>query len=157
MRHAKIVATLGPAQNSYDDLRNLLAEGVNVARFNMSHGTHADHEERLERLRRASADSDSPVAVLLDLQGPKIRVGTFADGAKPHLAIGDRFTITSRPVDGDAECVSTSYTGLPGDVQPGDPLLIDDGRIRLRAVEVTDTDVVTEVEVPGRISDHMGF
>lgn len=157
MRHAKIVATLGPAQTSYDDLRNLLAEGVNVARFNMSHGTHADHEERLERLRRAAADSDSPVAVLLDLQGPKIRVGTFADGAKPHLAIGDRFTITSRPVEGDGETVSTSYTGLPGDVQPGDPLLIDDGRIRLRAIEVTEKDVVTEVEVPGRISDHKGI
>src|SRR5690606_18509067 len=157
MRHAKIVATLGPAQTTYDDMRNLLAEGMNVARFNMSHGTHADHEERLELLRRASEDAGMPVAVLLDLQGPKIRVGAFADGQKPALAIGDRFTITSRDVAGDATIVSTSYTGLPGDVQPGDPLLIDDGRVRLRALEVTETDVVTEVEVPGRISDHKGI
>ena len=157
MRHAKIVATLGPAQTTYDDMRNLLSEGMNVARFNMSHGTHADHEERLELLRRASEDAGIPVAVLLDLQGPKIRVGTFADGQKPALGIGDRFTITSRDVAGDETIVSTSYTGLPGDVQPGDPLLIDDGRVRLRAVVVTETDVVTEVEVPGRISDHKGI
>src|SRR5699024_3349041 len=131
MRHAKIVATLGPAQSSYEDLRALLDEGMNVARFNMSHGTHADHEERLGWLRRASEDAAQPVAVLVDLQGPKIRVGTFADGQKPTLVEGARFTITTRAVEGDGEIVGTSYEGLPGDVQPGDPLLIDDGRIRL--------------------------
>lgn len=157
MRHAKIVATLGPAQTSYEDMRALLDEGMNVARFNMSHGTHADHEERLGWLRRASEDAAQPVAVLLDLQGPKIRVGTFADGQKPTLVEGARFTITTRQVDGTDEIVGTSYAGLPGDVQPGDPLLIDDGRIRLRALEVTETDIVTEVEIPGRISDHKGI
>ncbi|WP_198393236.1 pyruvate kinase [Brevibacterium yomogidense] len=157
MRHAKIVATLGPAQTSYEDMRALLDEGMNVARFNMSHGTHADHEERLGWLRRASEDAAQPVAVLLDLQGPKIRVGTFADGRKPTLVEGARFTITTRQVDGTGEVVGTSYKGLPGDVQPGDPLLIDDGRIRLRALEVTETDIITEVEIPGRISDHKGI
>ena len=138
-------------------MRALLDEGMNVARFNMSHGTHADHEERLGWLRRASEDAAQPVAVLLDLQGPKIRVGTFADGQKPTLVEGARFTITTRAVEGDGEIVGTSYEGLPGDVQPGDPLLIDDGRIRLRALEVTETDIVTEVEIPGRISDHKGI
>jgi len=157
MRHAKIVATLGPAQSSYEDLRALLDEGMNVARFNMSHGTHADHEQRLDWLRRASEDAERPAAALIDLQGPKIRVGTFAGGRKPSLAAGDRFTITTRPVDGTHEVVATSYTGLPGDVEPGDPLLVDDGRIRLRALEVTETDIVTEVEIPGRISDHKGI
>src|SRR5699024_519104 len=157
MRHAKIVATLGPAQSSYEDLRALLDEGMNVARFNMSHGTHADHEQRLDWLRRASEDAERPAAALIDLQGPKIRVGTFAGGRKPSLAAGDRFTITTRPVVGTHEVVATSYTGLPGDVEPGDPLLTDDGRIRLRALEVTETDIITEVEIPGRISDHKGI
>ncbi|WP_029089127.1 pyruvate kinase [Brevibacterium album] len=157
MRHAKIVATLGPAQNSYEDMRALIDEGMNVARFNLSHGTHEDHAVRLDWLRRAAHDSGRTVGALLDLQGPKIRVGRFADGRKPELAEGARFTITTREVAGDAEAVSTTYAGLPGDVEPGDPLLIDDGRIRLRAVEVTDTDVVTEVEIAGRISDHKGI
>ncbi len=157
MRHAKIVATLGPAQISYEDMRALLDEGMNVARFNMSHGSHADHEQRLDWLRRASEDAARPVAVLVDLQGPKIRVGTFAGGQKPTLSAGDRFTITTRPVEGTHEIVGTSYAGLPGDVQPGDPLLVDDGRILLRAREVTETDIITEVEIPGRISDHKGI
>lgn len=157
MRHAKIVATLGPAQTSYEDMRALLDEGMNVARFNMSHGSHADHEQRLAWLRQASEDAARPVAVLVDLQGPKIRVGTFADGQKPTLVAGEQFTITTRPVDGTDRIVSTSYAGLPGDVQPGDPLLVDDGRIQLRARGVTETDIITEVEIPGRISDHKGI
>ncbi|WP_291795240.1 MULTISPECIES: pyruvate kinase [Brevibacterium] len=157
MRHAKIVATLGPAQNSYEDMRALLDEGMNVARFNLSHGTHADHAVRLEWLRSAARDSGRTAGALLDLQGPKIRVGTFADGQRPELRAGDRFTITTADVPGDAARVSTTYAGLPGDVEPGDPLLIDDGRIRLRAVEVTDAEVVTEVEIAGRISDHKGI
>ena len=138
-------------------MRALLDEGMNVARFNMSHGSHADHEQRLAWLRQASEDAARPVAVLVDLQGPKIRVGTFADGQKPTLAAGAQFTITTRPVDGTDQIVSTSYAGLPGDVQPGDPLLVDDGRIQLRAREVTETDIITEVEIPGRISDHKGI
>ncbi|MCK1802517.1 pyruvate kinase [Nocardia zapadnayensis] len=157
MRHAKIVATLGPAQATYEDIRALIEEGVDVARFNFSHGTRAEHEERYRWVRQAAQDTGRTVGVLIDLQGPKIRVGTFADGAKPELSKGDAFTVTTRDVAGSASEVSTSYAGLPGDVEVGDPLLVDDGRIRLRAVEVTDTDVRCEVEVGGRISDHKGI
>ncbi|MCQ9389141.1 pyruvate kinase [Brevibacterium sp. 50QC2O2] len=157
MRHAKIVATLGPAQKSYEDIRALIEEGVNAARFNFSHGSHADHQRLYDWVRRAAADTGRAVAVLADLQGPKIRLETFAQDAPVELVKGQTFTITTRDVPGSAEVVGTTYHGLPGDVQIGDPLLIDDGRVRLRAVEVTDTDVVTQVEIPGRVSDHKGI
>lgn len=157
MRHAKIVATLGPAQQSYEDIRSLIEEGVNVFRFNLSHGTHAQHEEKYRWVRKAGRDTGEPVSVLIDLQGPKIRVGTFAGALKPELSKGDTFTITTRDIEGTATAVGTTYAGLARDVEVGDPLLIDDGRIRLRATDVTDTDVTCEVEVPGRISDHKGI
>lgn len=156
MRHAKIVATLGPAQSTYEDMRALIEEGVNVTRFNFSHGTHADHREKYDWVRRAALETGRAIAVLVDLQGPKIRVQTFASGPV-QLQPGQRFTITTRGVDGDSTIVGTTYKGLPGDVRVGDPLLIDDGRVRLRAVKVGDTDVECEVEVPGRISDHKGI
>lgn len=156
MRHAKIVATLGPAQQSYEDIRALLEVGVNATRFNFSHGTHADHQRLYGWVRQAAADIGKEVAVLADLQGPKIRLETFADGPV-DLETGDTFTITVRDVPGGAQEVGTTYKGLPGDVEAGDPLLIDDGRVRLRAVQVTDTDVVCEVEIPGRVSDHKGI
>ncbi|WP_349827945.1 pyruvate kinase [Brevibacterium litoralis] len=157
MRHAKIVATLGPAQATYEDIRSLVEEGVNVARLNLSHGSHAEHQQRYEWIRQAAKDTGKSVAVLIDLQGPKIRVGTFAEGAKPVLQKGATFTVTTRDVEGDGTEVGTTYKGLSQDVRVGDPLLIDDGRIRLRATGVTATDVITEVEVPGTISDHKGI
>ncbi|WAL40874.1 pyruvate kinase [Brevibacterium sp. BRM-1] len=156
MRHAKIVATLGPAQSDYEDMRALIEEGVDVTRFNFSHGTHAQHREKYDWVRRAALNTGRAIAVLIDLQGPKIRLETFAAGPV-RLEAGARFTITTRDVPGDAQAVGTTYKGLPGDVQVGDPLLIDDGRVRLRAVGVTDTDVECEVEVPGAVSDHKGI
>lgn len=156
MRHAKIIATFGPATASDEVTRRLIESGIDVARMNMSHGDHTVHAATYERVRRLSVEVKHPVAIFADLQGPKIRLGRFAAG--PHLLeAGDRFTITTRDVEGTAEVCGTTYPGLPGDVAPGDVLLVDDGKVRLRAVEVTDTDVVTTVEVSGVVSDNKGI
>ena len=156
MRRAKIVATIGPAISSYENITRAIEAGMNVARLNMSHGDHDVHNASYENLRRASQELDTTVAILADLQGPKIRLGNFADG--PHdLAVGDTFTITVRDIPGTKEICSTTHKGLPGDVNVGDPLLIDDGKVALRATAVSDTDVTTEVVVPGPVSDHKGI
>ncbi|MDY6054426.1 pyruvate kinase [Micrococcus sp.] len=156
MRHAKIIATFGPATATDETTRAIIRAGADVIRLNMSHGEHTVHADAVERVRRLSVEEERPVAIFADLQGPKIRLGRFADG--PHrLEVGDRFTITTREVPGDARLVGTTHRGLPGDVAPGDTLLVDDGKVRLRAVEVTDTDVVTEVEVAGTVSDNKGI
>ncbi|MDR8018511.1 pyruvate kinase [Nesterenkonia aerolata] len=156
MRHAKIVATFGPATSGYEKTRQLVEAGVDVARVNMSHGDHQVHEETYRTVREVSRDLRRAVAIFADLQGPKIRLGRFVEGAH-ELAVGDRFTITVEDVEGTKERCSTTFKGLPGDVSPGDTLLIDDGKVSLRAVEVTDTDVVTEVEVPGTVSNNKGI
>ncbi|MGO1539028.1 MAG: pyruvate kinase [Leucobacter sp.] len=156
MRHAKIVATWGPAVSSYDHTLDLIRAGVNVARLNMSHGTHNVHEGIYRNIRRAETEVGRPIAVLADLQGPKIRLGTFADGPY-ELAEGDEFAITTRDVVGDKSICGTTHKGLAGDVKPGDPLLIDDGKVALRAVRVTDDTVHTVVEVPGAVSNNKGI
>ncbi len=155
MRKTKIVCTLGPATDSQDEIRALVKAGMNVARINASHGTHAEHEARIRRVRTAAVELHEPVAVLVDLQGPKIRVGEFADGPV-GLAKGDVFTITTRDVPGTREVVSTSYRGFAGDCKVGDVILIDDGKVQLRVLETTDADVRCECLVPGTISDHKG-
>ena len=156
MRKAKIVCTLGPATSSYEQIRTLIESGMNVARMNLSHGTHDDHEEVYSNIRRAAEDLGRSVGVLVDLQGPKIRLGNFADG--PHkLEVGDVFTITTDDIEGTREGVSTTFKGLPGDCRPGDVLLIDDGKVSVRVTEVSDTDVTTVVEVPGPVSNHKGI
>lgn len=156
MRRAKIVCTLGPASESEASLESLIAAGMDVARMNLSHGSHSDHERNFARVRAAAAAAGRPVGILADLQGPKIRLARFADGPVV-LAVGAEFTITTRDVPGSvAEC-GTTYAGLPGDVRPGDALLIDDGRIALEAVSVTATDVVTRVVVGGEVSNNKGI
>ena len=156
MRRAKIVATLGPASNTYDQLRALIRAGMNVARFNLSHGTHEIHEEVYANLQRASADEGKPVAILADLQGPKIRLEKFEDG--PHrLSEGDTFTITTEDTPGTKDLVGTTFKGLPKDVKPGDTLLVDDGKIQLEAVKTTATTVVTKVVVGGMVSNNKGI
>ncbi len=156
MRHAKIVATWGPAVSSYDNTLALINAGVNVARMNLSHGTYNVHEGVYRNIRRAEEESGSPVAVLVDLQGPKIRLATFADG--PHyLEVGDIFKITIEDVVGTKEICGTTFKGLPGDVKPGDPLLIDDGKVSLKVLETDGTVVTTEVTVPGNVSNNKGI
>lgn len=150
------MCTLGPATSSYERIKALVEAGMDVARLNLSHGSYADHEQVYEMVRRASDETGHGVGVLVDLQGPKIRLGRIADGPV-ELGVGDRFTITTRDVPGDASLASTTYAGLPGDVSVGDPILIDDGRVHLRVESVDDTDVVTRVEVAGPVSNHKGI
>ncbi|HZA71341.1 MAG TPA: pyruvate kinase [Propionibacteriaceae bacterium] len=156
MRRAKIVCTLGPASSSPERLAELVAAGMDVARLNMSHGNYSDHEANLRNVREVARAAGRPIGVLADLQGPKIRLGRFAAG-RETLVEGARFAITTDEVAGTAERCSTTYKGLPGDVSPGDVILIDDGRLTLRAVEVSDTDVVTEVVVGGPVSNNKGI
>lgn len=129
---------------------------MDVARFNLSHGSHAEHEERYLRVRKAATEAERNVGVLVDLQGPKIRLGEFAGGSA-ELEVGQTFVITVEDVDGTAERASTTYKGLPGDVRAGDTVLIDDGRLSLEVTEVTDTDVVTTVVIGGKVSNHKGL
>jgi len=154
MRRAKIVCTLGPSVDGR--LRDLVEAGMDVARFNLSHGTHAEHDLRYLELREAAAATGRAVGVLADLQGPKIRLGTFEGGAV-ELVEGATFTVTTEDVPGDATQVSTTFDGLPQDVTPGDAVLVDDGKITLRVVDVDGPRVVTRVEVGGQVSDHKGL
>ncbi|MGB3827484.1 MAG: pyruvate kinase [Ornithinimicrobium sp.] len=156
MRRAKIVCTLGPAVDTQELVTSLVTAGMDVARLNMSHGEHADHQRRYDMVRTAGDEVGRAVAVLADLQGPKIRTARFASGPIT-LSEGDRFTITTRDVAGDENEVGTTHHGLAGDVEPGDDLLIDDGKVQLRAVEVTETDVITEVVIGGPVSNNKGI
>ena len=157
MRHAKIVATFGPATAGYEMTRQLIEAGVDVARVNMSHGDYTVHEATYNAVREVSKDLRKAVALFADLQGPKIRLGRFEDDTKHELAVGDRFTITTEDIKGTKERCSTTLKTLTQDVEPGDTLLIDDGKVSLRALEVTDTDVITEVVVPGPVSNNKGI
>ena len=157
MRRAKIVCTLGPATSSPGAIRALVDAGMDVARLNMSHGSHADHEKVYAMVRQASDETGHAIGVFADLQGPKIRLGRVASGPV-ELEEGASFTITTRDVPGDAEVCSTTYDGLPGDVSAGDQILIDDGKVHLEVTSVVDgTDVHTRVVVPGPVSDNKGI
>lgn len=129
---------------------------MNVARFNLSHGSHELHKEVFDRVRAAADELGCAVGVLADLQGPKIRVGRFASGPV-RLGFGDVFTITTEDVPGDRDIVSTTYAGLPGDVKPGDTILVDDGRLNLEVTAVEGPRVVTRVVIGGMISDNKGL
>jgi pyruvate kinase len=156
VRRAKIVCTLGPAVNTPERIRALVDAGMDVARMNLSHGSYADHERVYRMVRAASDSSGHGVGIFADLQGPKIRLGRFANGPQV-LQHGQEFTITTRDVPGDATICSTTYDGLPGDVSAGDPILIDDGKVRLEVVSVDDTDVRTRVKVAGPVSNNKGI
>jgi len=155
-RRAKIVCTLGPATAGLDTMMRLVDAGMNVARLNLSHGSHADHQRSVEQVRAATDATGRGVAILADLQGPKIRLGKFEDGSA-HLEVGAEFAITVDHITGTAARCSTTYDGLPGDVRNNDLLLIDDGRILLQVKSVTDTDVITEVLEGGPVSDSKGI
>jgi pyruvate kinase len=157
IRHAKIVCTLGPATDTPERARALVEAGMDVARLNFSHGAHAEHGRRYQEVRAAAQAAGRNVAVLADLQGPKIRLGRFTEG-EAIWATGERVRITVEDVEGDHDRVSTTYKNLAADVRPGDKLLVDDGNVALIAVEIENgTDVVCDVTEGGRVSNNKGL
>ena len=156
-RRAKIVCTLGPATSSPERVRELIAAGMDVARLNFSHGTREEHAAVYREVRAASDEAGKAVGVMVDLQGPKIRLGLFEEGGVT-LHAGDTFTITTEPdVEGTSELAGTTYSALASDVTAGATVLIDDGRVRLRVEESDGVRVRTTVLEGGRISDHKGI
>ena len=155
MRKTKIICTIGPSSESEEKLHDLIMAGMNVARFNFSHGTHAEHEAKFLRLRKIRINMNLPIATLLDTKGPEIRLRDFKDH-KVTLVRGQQFTLTTREVVGDENQVTISYKDLPKDVRKGTHILIDDGLIGLVVGEVTDTDIICTVENGGPVSDKKG-
>jgi pyruvate kinase len=155
-RRAKIVCTLGPATSSLEQITALVEAGMDVARLNFSHGAHADHEKAYRLVREASDRTGHAVAILADLQGPKIRLGTFADGPVTWTT-GSQVCITVEDVDGTAARVSTTYKGLADDVRVGDRLLVDDGKLALTVVGVEGPDVFCLVVEGGEVSNNKGL
>ncbi|MDQ0777951.1 pyruvate kinase [Streptomyces aurantiacus] len=157
MRRAKIVCTLGPATDSYDQIKALVEAGMDVARLNLSHGSHADHEERYQRVRKASDETGRSVGILADLQGPKIRLGRFTEGPV-LLERGDTFTITvEEDTQGDRHTCGTTYSGLAADVAAGERILVDDGKVCLEVTSVDGPRVHTTVIEGGMVSDNKGL
>ncbi len=150
------MCTLGPAVSTPERMEEIVNAGMDVARLNMSHGDYSEHDKRLTLVRDAAEKTGKTVGVLADLQGPKIRLGRFAED-KVQLSYGQTFTITTDDIKGDQTRSSTTFKGLPGDVKPGDTILIDDGRIAMEATEVTETDVVCRVTVAGPVSNNKGI
>jgi pyruvate kinase len=154
-RRAKIVCTLGPAVDDLERVRALVDAGMDVARLNFSHGDHPEHERRYEMVRAAAAAADRAVGVLVDLQGPKIRLGRFAEGTVQWNP-GETVVITSQPIVGDHDRVSCTYPRLPAEVRVGDRLLIDDGKVAVEVVSVAGDDITVLVIDGGEVSDHKG-
>ena len=157
MTRAKILATLGPASHETAVIESLLTAGVNGVRINMSHGTQDEHEESIRRVRAAAERLNRPLAVLVDLSGPKIRTSVLTGGHPVKLEQDARFTITTRSVAGDAHEVSTNYSGMARDVQPGARILLDDGAIELNVEHTTETDVVCRVINGGFLNERKGI
>lgn len=155
MRKTKIICTLGPATDKDGVLHELVANGMNVARFNFSHGTHEEHKARLDTLKAAREELGLPVAALLDTKGPEIRLKDFVNGTE-MLEAGQTFTLTTRDVDGTKDICSITYKDLPHDVSVGGCIMLDDGLIKLTVRSVTDTDIVCEVLNSGKIKNHKG-
>lgn len=153
---AKILATIGPASRSPEHLAALMSGGVDAFRLNMSHGEQAEHARVIADARRIASEMKRPLALLVDLQGPKIRVGSLPDGPVT-LVDGADFSITTDAVRGDAREVSTGYAALPGDVRPGDTILLDDGLLELRVLETSGTRVRTRVVHGGILKEHKGI
>src|ERR1700758_3055379 len=156
-RHSKIVCTIGPASRSPRIIERLLRAGMDVARLNFSHGTHAHHAESIAMLRTAAVEREKPIAILADLQGPKIRTGPLAGSRPVMLRTGQRFTITTAKVLGDSTRVSTVFRPLPREVHRGDRILLSDGLIELRVVQVRGPEVICDVVNGGALGEHKGI
>lgn len=157
MRKTKIVCTIGPATDNDDVLREMMRAGMNVARFNFSHGSYEDHRRRYEQVVRLREELGLPVATLLDTKGPEVRLREFAGGKPVQIADGDTYTLTTKDVPCTAEIGSVTFERLPQDVTPGTRILINDGAVELVAEKITRTDIVCKVIHGGTLSDHKGI
>jgi len=156
-RHSKIVCTIGPATRSPRMIRKLLEAGMDVARLNFSHGTHAEHAQSFAMLREAAIEFEKPIAILADLQGPKIRTGALAGGGTVTLRAGQKFIITTAKILGDSTRVNTIFRPLPHEVKPGDRVLLSDGLIELRVEGVRKQEVICRVVNGGVLGEHKGI
>jgi len=155
-RRAKIVCTLGPSSNTYDSIMVLALAGMDVARLNFSHGTHADHLSSIQLVRQVSKDLSKPIAILLDLQGPKIRIQKF-NNESIELKPNQKFILTTDQIIGDEKRVSVSYHKFTSDVKPGDFILLNDGLIKLQVEKIKNSEVECTVLFGGSLSDHKGI
>lgn len=155
MKKTKIVCTIGPASDTVEILKQLMLEGMNVCRLNFSHGTHEEHQIRIENIKKARRDLDLPIAIMLDTKGPEIRLGEFSV-EQVDLAIGDKYTLTTRDVVGDQKISSVTYKDLPKDIKIGGRILIDDGLVELKVIDKNETDIFTEVMNYGVLKSHKG-
>lgn len=156
MKKTKIVATIGPASESEEVLRELFKNGLNVCRLNFSHGSHEEHKARIDTIKKVREELNLPIGIMLDTKGPEIRLGNFKDG-EIELNQGDIFTLTSRDILGDQTIVNISYEGLANDVKPGSMILIDDGLVELEVMEIIDeTDIKCKVLNNGELKNHKG-
>lgn len=156
MKKTKIVCTMGPNTDNREIMKELALNGMDVARFNFSHGDHAEHKHRLEILESVREELGIPIASLLDTKGPEIRTGKLKDGKKVTLKEGDLYTLTTEEIVGDETCGYINYAGLAEDVKPGDRILIDDGLIELHVREVNGTDIVCRIENGGELGEKKG-
>src|SRR5213078_2977566 len=157
MRRAKILATIGPASRDPQVFEAMLAAGADGVRINMSHGTYEEKAADIQRARAAAEKMNRPLAVLVDLSGPKIRTRSLRNHQSVELKANQQFTITAREVEGDSTQVATNYTGMPRDVSPGARILLDDGAIELRVESTTETDVITRVINGGILGERKGI
>lgn len=157
MKKTKIVCTMGPNANDENLMRSLVQNGMNIARFNFSHGDYEEHKFRMDMLKKIREEEKVPVAILLDTKGPEIRTGVLKDGKKVMLQEGDEFTLTSEDIVGDEHRVSITYSGLTEDVMPGRKILIDDGLIELEVVRITENDIVCKVINGGELGEKKGI
>lgn len=152
MRKTKIICTLGPACDNDEVLKDMMLAGMNVARFNFSHGSHEEQKQRMDAVRRCRKAVGKPVALLLDTKGPEIRTGIYQKG-RIEIKEGQTFTLTTRDIEGDESCVSINYKGLPQDVAVGTHILIDDGLVEFEVTGVTDTDIICKALNGGPLSN----
>ena len=155
-RRAKIICTIGPSSNSYDKIKDLIAAGMDVARLNFSHGNHDEHRQVIEMIRKGGQECQKPIAIMQDLQGPKIRVQDFEHG-QVELKTGSEFILTSRPLIGNEKIASVSFDSFHEDVKVGDPVLLDDGLLKLKVIKIEATDVHCQVLFGGKLSNRKGL
>ena len=156
-RRTKIICTLGPSTETPERLKSLIDAGMDIARLNFSHGTHAGHGRAIRLLRRLARERDRPVAILQDLQGPKIRTGLLKGGGPVYLRRGAPLVITTRPIKGNAERIATTFAPLPREVKRGDSILISDGLIELRVEKVSGQEVMCRIISGGEMGEHQGI